>query len=209
MTMTGESIGQREISDDQSLLNNLVERYFKQEELPETFIGNNITNKSNLDDEDVINIMLKSKQKDKISNLLQGNYEPYFDSPSEAVQSLLHYLAFYTSKDKEQMERIFLNYNNLTDKWGSKRGNTTWGQLELDKAINNQSEVYVKPGKENPSKLIKKAPGGSTLMMILIENLNSITLLWPNLFARNITLLDIQMLIAIFIFIILKLGFMN
>ncbi|NDP25440.1 phage/plasmid primase, P4 family [Staphylococcus aureus] len=156
MTMTGESIGQREISDDQSLLNNLVERYFKQEELPETFIGNNITNKSNLDDEDVINIMLKSKQKDKISNLLQGNYEPYFDSPSEAVQSLLHYLAFYTSKDKEQMERIFLNYNNLTDKWGSKRGNTTWGQLELDKAINNQSEVYVKPGKENPSKLIKK-----------------------------------------------------
>ncbi|HCZ9997923.1 TPA: DNA primase [Staphylococcus aureus] len=156
MTMTGESIGQREISDDQSLLNNLVERYFKQEELPETFIGNNITNKSNLDDEDVINIMLKSKQKDKISNLLQGNYEPYFDSPSEAVQSLLHYLAFYTSKDKEQMERIFLNCNNLTDKWGSKRGNTTWGQLELDKAINNQSEVYVKPGKENPSKLIKK-----------------------------------------------------
>ncbi|HFE5520025.1 TPA: phage/plasmid primase, P4 family [Staphylococcus aureus] len=156
MTMTGESIGQREISDDQSLLNNLVERYFKQEELPETFIGNNITNKSNLDDEDVINIMLKSKQKDKISNLLQGNYKPYFDSPSEAVQSLLHYLAFYTSKDKEQMERIFLNYNNLTDKWGSKRGNTTWGQLELDKAINNQSEVYVKPGKENPSKLIKK-----------------------------------------------------
>ncbi|HGN7139925.1 TPA: phage/plasmid primase, P4 family [Staphylococcus aureus] len=156
ITMTGESIGQREISDDQSLLNNLVERYFKQEELPETFIGNNITNKSNLDDEDVINIMLKSKQKDKISNLLQGNYEPYFDSPSEAVQSLLHYLAFYTSKDKEQMERIFLNYNNLTDKWGSKRGNTTWGQLELDKAINNQSEVYVKPGKENPSKLIKK-----------------------------------------------------
>lgn len=156
MTMTGESIGQREISDDQSLLNNLVERYFKQEELPETFIGNNITNKSNLDDEDVINIMLKSKQKDKISNLLQGNYEPYFDSPSEAVQSLLHYLAFYTSKDKEQMERIFLNYNNLTDKWGSKRGNTTWGQLELDKAINNQSEVYVKPGKENLPKLIKK-----------------------------------------------------
>ena len=54
------------------------------------------------------------------------------------------------------MERIFLNYNNLTDKWGSKRGNTTWGQLELDKAINNQNEVYVKPGKEKQSKLIQK-----------------------------------------------------
>ncbi|MBD4550363.1 DNA primase, partial [Xanthomonas citri pv. citri] len=41
-------------------------------------------------------------------------------------------------------ERIFLNYNNLTDKWESKRGNTTWGQLELDKAIKNQKTVYTK-----------------------------------------------------------------
>ena len=30
------------------------------------------------------------------------------------------------------------------------------GQLELDKAINNQNEVYVKPGKEKQSKLIQK-----------------------------------------------------
>ena len=71
--------------------------------------------------------MMKSKQKDKISDLLEGNFEKYFDSPSEAVQSLLHYLAFYTGKDKQQMEQIFLTYNNLTDKWDSKRGNTTWG----------------------------------------------------------------------------------
>ena len=58
------------------------------------------------------------------------------------MQSLLHYLAFYTGKDKQQMERIFTDYNNLTDKWNDKRGNTTWGQLELDKAISNQNEVY-------------------------------------------------------------------
>ncbi|ORN79677.1 phage NrS-1 polymerase family protein, partial [Staphylococcus aureus] len=96
-----------------------------------------------LSDEDIINIMMKSKQKDKIKDLLQGTYESYFESSSEAVQSLLHYLAFYTGKNKQQMERIFLNYNNLTDKWESKRGNTTWGQLELDKAIKNQKTVYT------------------------------------------------------------------
>lgn len=43
------------------------------------------------------------------------------------------------------MERIFLNYNNLTDKWESKRGNTTWGQLELDKAIKNQRQFTLNP----------------------------------------------------------------
>ncbi|MEB7459325.1 phage NrS-1 polymerase family protein [Staphylococcus borealis] len=142
MTVTGEAIGQSEICDEQEVLNNLVERYFKAEPKLETTITYAPNNTSHFSDDEVVDKMLKSKQKDKISDLLQGNYEPYFESPSEAVQSLLHYLAFYTGKDKVQMERIFLSYNNLTDKWDSKRGNTTWGQLELDKAINNQHEVY-------------------------------------------------------------------
>ncbi|MEJ7157546.1 DNA primase, partial [Staphylococcus capitis] len=77
----------------------LYVRYFKQDEPTQTTITYHSNDKSNLSDEDIINIMLKSKQKDKISNLLKGNYELYFDSPSEGVQSLLHYLAFYTSKD--------------------------------------------------------------------------------------------------------------
>lgn len=142
MTVTGESIGQSEICDEQEVLNNLVERFFKEEQNFETLITYDPNHKSELSDNEVIDLMLKSKQKDKISDLLEGNYEKHFDSPSEAVQSLLHYLAFYTNKDKQQMERIFLNYNNLTDKWDSKRGKTTWGKLELDKAISNQKEVY-------------------------------------------------------------------
>ncbi|WP_234420409.1 phage NrS-1 polymerase family protein [Staphylococcus nepalensis] len=147
MTVTGHTIGQSEICDEQTVLDNLVERYFKVEKLQNT-ITYDPNHKSNLSDEEVLNIMLKSKSKDKISDLLKGHFEKHFDSSSEAVQSLLHYLAFYTGKDKVQMERIFTDYNNLTDKWDSKRGSTTWGQLELDKAINNQNEVYKKPNHE-------------------------------------------------------------
>ncbi|HEI3024299.1 TPA: DNA primase [Staphylococcus aureus] len=144
MTMTGYSIGQSDICDNQQILNNIVERYFKLDQ-QEEIITYDPNHKSNLSDDEVMNIMSKSKQKDKIGDLLRGNYEKYFDSPSEAVQSLLHYLAFYTGKDKQQMERIFLDYSNLTDKWNSKRGDSTWGQLELDKAIKNQNAVYEKP----------------------------------------------------------------
>ncbi|WP_053026196.1 phage/plasmid primase, P4 family [Staphylococcus haemolyticus] len=144
MTVTGEPVGQSEICEEQEILNNLIERFFKEEQNFETTLTYDPNHKSELSDDEVIDLMLKSKQKDKISDLLKGNYEKRFDSPSEAVQSLLHYLAFYTNKDKQQIERIFLNYNNLTDKWDSKRGNTTWGQLELDKAVNNQNEVYKK-----------------------------------------------------------------
>lgn len=161
MTVTGESIGQSEICEEQEILNNLIERFFKEEQKFETTLSYDPNHKSELSDEEVINLMLKSKQKDKISDLLEGNFEKHFASPSEAVQSLLHYLAFYTGKNKQQMERIFLNYNNLTDKWDSKRGNTTWGQLELDKAVNNQNEVYKKLNSEikfaeTESKKIKK-----------------------------------------------------
>ena len=161
MTVTGESIGQSEICEEQEILNNLIERFFKEKQNFETILSYDPNHKSELSDEEVINLMLKSKQKDKISDLLEGNFEKHFASPSEAVQSLLHYLAFYTNKDKQQMENIFLNYNNLTDKWDSKRGNTTWGQLELDKAINNQNEVYKKLNYEikfgeKESKKIKK-----------------------------------------------------
>ncbi|SHC91541.1 Putative DNA primase [Staphylococcus aureus] len=144
MTVTGCIIGQNDICDNQEVLNTLVEDYFK-EDLPVNDVVREESNTNmQLSDEDIINIMMKSKQKGKIKDLLQGTYESYFESSSEAVQSLLHYLAFYTGKNKQQMERIFLNYNNLTDKWESKRGNTTWGQLELDKAIKNQKTVYTK-----------------------------------------------------------------
>lgn len=142
MTVTGYAIGQSEICDDQEVLNNLVKRYFKADESVTYSEVADSESSTDLRDEEVIQIMMKSKQKDKISDLLKGRYEKYFDSPSEAVQSLLHYLAFYTGKNQQQMERIFLTYNNLTDKWDSKRGNTTWGHLEINKAINTQKEVY-------------------------------------------------------------------
>lgn len=71
MTVTGESIGQSEICDEQEILNNLVERFFKEEQNFETTLTYDPNHKSELSDEEVINLMLKSKQKDKISDLLR------------------------------------------------------------------------------------------------------------------------------------------
>lgn len=141
ITMTGYPIGQSEICDDQGIINNIVERYFKVDK-PTQINTYDPNHKSELSDDEVINLMLKSKQKEKISDLLKGNYEGYFESPSEAVASLLFYLAFYTGKNKEQMERIFTNYNQLTDKWDRPQSGTTWGQLELDSAIKNQTDIH-------------------------------------------------------------------
>lgn len=141
MTFTGYSIGQSEICEEQEVINNLVERYFKVEPKTKNHI-NDETSDSIFTDNEIVELMMKSKNENKYKKLLAGEYENFFDSPSEAVQSLLRVLAFYTGRNKEQMERIFLNYNNLTDKWDSNRGDTTWGNLELDTAITNQETIY-------------------------------------------------------------------
>lgn len=154
MTVTGESIGQSEICEEQATINNIVERYFRPD-IKINYVSNE-NNHSIFTDKEVINLMLNSVAGKKIKLLLQGEYEKAnFDSPSEAVQSLLHYLAFYTGKDKQQMERIFLNYNNLTNKWYDKRGNSTWGENELDTAIEHQSTIY-EPNSSHSSLSLKE-----------------------------------------------------
>ncbi|PHK48783.1 phage/plasmid primase, P4 family [Staphylococcus edaphicus] len=144
ITMTGHTIGQSEIVEDQEIINNLMERYFKKEKLTNGVFRNEPKNDVELSDEEVINMMLKSKKGKKISDLLKGDWELHFpnDSSSEAVASLLFYLAFYTGKNREQMERIFTNYNQLTDKWDRPQSGTTWGQLEVDSAIKNQADIH-------------------------------------------------------------------
>lgn len=138
MTVTGHTIGQSEICDDQETINNIVERYFKAEPKKQN-IKIAKTGSSIFTDDEIVKMITK---KSKYKKLLAGEYEGIFESPSEAVQSLLRVLAFYTGRDKLQMERIFLAYNNLTDKWDEKRGNSTWGNNELDTAIVNQETIY-------------------------------------------------------------------
>ncbi|MEB8097767.1 phage/plasmid primase, P4 family [Staphylococcus xylosus] len=138
MTVTGHTIGQSEICDDQETINNIVERYFKAEPKKQNLTITK-TGSSIFTDNEMVKMITK---KSKYKKLLAGDYEDIFESPSEAVQSLLRVLAFYTGRDKLQMERIFLAYNNLTDKWDEKRGNSTWGNNELDTAIINQETIY-------------------------------------------------------------------
>lgn len=138
MTVTGHSIGQSEICDEQTVIDNIIERYFKAESKKQN-ITIAKTGSSVFTDDEIVRMMTK---KSKYKKLLAGEYEDIFDSPSEAVQSLLRVLAFYTGRDKSQMERIFLTYNNLTDKWNESRGNSTWGNNELDTAIVNQETIY-------------------------------------------------------------------
>ncbi|WP_312609493.1 hypothetical protein [Mammaliicoccus sciuri] len=72
MTFTGVNDGiTREISSDQSYINSLVERYFKREVITNDVINYDIT-PANLDDNEVIQLMARSKGAERLSKLMSG-----------------------------------------------------------------------------------------------------------------------------------------
>lgn len=131
----------REISSDQAYIDSLVERYFKLEVITNDVIPNEVT-PSNLDDVEVMQLMAKSKDADKLSKLMSGGWNELFESQSEADLSLLNALAFFTQKDAGQMDRIFRDSDLMRSKWDENRGTGTYGQLSINKAIAGCKNVY-------------------------------------------------------------------
>lgn len=142
MTFTGVSDDvYREVSSDQSYIDSLVERYFKREVITNEFIPNEVT-PSNLDDVEVMKLMEKSKNADKLSKLMSGGWREIFESQSEADLSLLNALAFYTQKNIAQMDKIFRGSDLMRPKWDELRGSKTYGQISIERAINDCKNVY-------------------------------------------------------------------
>ncbi|WP_241959743.1 DUF927 domain-containing protein [Mammaliicoccus vitulinus] len=142
MTFTGVNDDDyREVSSDQSYIDSLVERYFKREVITNEFIPNEVT-PSNLDDVEVMQLIAKSKNADKLSKLMSGGWREIFESQSEADLSLLNALAFYTQKNIAQMDKIFRGSDLMRPKWDELRGSKTYGQISIERAINDCKNVY-------------------------------------------------------------------
>jgi hypothetical protein len=70
-----------------------------------------------------------------------GDWNAYFNSPSEADASIVFTLAFYT-KDPAQLDRLFRNSQLHRDKWDELRGEKTYGQITIEKALANVTGQY-------------------------------------------------------------------
>lgn len=142
MTFTGVNDEvYREVSCDQIYIDSLVEHYFKREVSTNDTINYDIT-PANLDDVEVMKLMEKSKNADKLSKLMSGGWREIFESQSEADLSLLNALAFYTQKNIAQMDRIFRDSDLMRPKWDELRGAKTYGQISIEKAIADCKNVY-------------------------------------------------------------------
>jgi len=98
-----------------------------------------------LTDEAVIARMLGSINADEIEALLKGETSAYGGDESAADLALCNHLAFWTGKNRLQMDQLFRQSKLMRPKWDEKRGRQTYGEMTIDKACAGTSKVYEPP----------------------------------------------------------------
>jgi primase-polymerase (primpol)-like protein len=78
----------------------------------------------------------------KFARLWGGDTTGY-DTPSEATAALLCLLAYWTNRDHGRMDRLFRQSGLIRKKWDRPQSGSTWGALEIDKAIALTQEGYT------------------------------------------------------------------
>ena len=150
-TMTGNHIGgYNHITDDSDYnrLGFLHSKYVKPKEVER--IENETKGFGNdVEPTDLIDLAKKSKNGQRFTILFEGGWEQFYDSQSEADMALANDLAFWTARDPQKMDQMFRMSNLMRDKWDTKRGATTYGELTIDKAIEGCQNEFV-PSSDEP-----------------------------------------------------------
>lgn len=95
-------------------------------------------------DEELLEKAKSSDDSEAFTALLEGNWQGAFPSQSEADMAFCRKLAFWSGKNKEQMNRIFKSSGLYRQKWNEKHhaSGATYGEETLDKAIESTENVY-------------------------------------------------------------------
>lgn len=108
---------------------------------------------SNMDDADVIDKARNCKTGPLFQLLFSGSWEGLYQSQSEADLAFCNHLAFWTQRNEAQMDRIFRQSGLYRDKWDKRRGSLTYGEITIQKACLNCTEVYEPKPTEDDTKL--------------------------------------------------------
>lgn len=117
-----------------------------------------------LSDEQILEIAMAARNGARFAELWRGDVSAY-PSYSEADLALCNMLSFYTAKDEIAIDRLFRKSGlyaaeDRANKWDTRHGRETYGEITIRKAINNCRKVY-KPKATN-LKMMKKVASQNT-----------------------------------------------
>lgn len=112
-------------------------------EKEEWSVSQNATEAVTFSDAEIIEKASRCKTGAIFQLLFDGKWEGIAESHSHADYALCKQLAFWTQKDRVQMDRIFRASGLMRPKWDTARPGGTYGSLTIDKAIDKCMEVYT------------------------------------------------------------------
>ena len=142
--MTGKAIGgYKHIVDDSDYgkINYLHNKYIASNE-PSRKFNPSSDYGNGLPVEKIIEIASNSKNGLRFKLFLNGGWEQFYSSQSEADMAFANDLAFWTNRDYQMMDSIFRQSSLFRDKWDRKTGDSTYGDITLNKAIRECSNVF-------------------------------------------------------------------
>lgn len=113
-----------------------------------------------LTDEELIDRAKDAKNGDKFRRLWNGNTSGY-PSQSEADLALCGFLAFWTGGDRDRMDEMFRDSGLMRDKWDKDRGEQTYGERTIGKALEGRTEFYD-PSEHKQEPNLPDEPGTGT-----------------------------------------------
>jgi len=104
-----------------------------------------------LPDDELLELARGADNGEAFSKLWDGSWQDNYSSQSEADMALCCRLAFWSGKDKVQMDRLFRQSRLFREKWDEKHhaGGATYGEETLDKACELTEDTYA-PGGDSP-----------------------------------------------------------
>ena len=147
-TMTGRHIEGTpfEVFERQDVVNEIyAEEFPTQEESPPLTPPR--TNTVLPDDRELLTQAMTWRTGDELRRLyFEGDTSSYNGDESAADLALCNHLAFMTGRDAVRMDALFRASKLYRKKWDEKRGQLTYGQMTIQKAIANCHEVYSHGG---------------------------------------------------------------
>lgn len=97
---------------------------------------------NDLSESTLIHIAESSKNGTRFKLFMHGGWEQFYDSQSEADMAFANDLAFWTARDFNKMDNIYRESSMMREKWDRKTGDSTYGEITLNKAISDCSNVF-------------------------------------------------------------------
>ncbi|GAX07084.1 phage primase [Secundilactobacillus pentosiphilus] len=142
--MTGKSVGpfQKVNEPGNANLQTIYDKYLKSDNVVQ-MADKTLPQMNDLSEHEVIERAETSKTGQRFKLFMDGGWEQFYTSQSEADLAFANDLAFWTGRDFSKMDAIYRESSLMREKWDEKHGKTTYGVATLNKAINETHDTFT------------------------------------------------------------------